>query len=122
MWGESEQRSHSGELAGRGRIGALSNGASWVAGELRGVCPWDIGWGCWGAGTLTVDAMRGARSQKPQRRTGLRELRSRWSIISIRTFRGSAGFYSPVAAATAAAVAEAGAGNNVRVLEGPPRQ
>lgn len=46
---------------------------------------------------------------------------SPWSMISIRTFPGSAGFYSPVVAATAA-VAEAGAGNNVRVLEGPPRQ
>lgn len=43
-------------------------------------------------------------------------------MLSIRTFPGSAGFYSSVAAATAAAVAEAGAGNNVRVLEGPQRQ
>ena len=43
-------------------------------------------------------------------------------IISTRTFPGSAGFYSPAAAATAAVVAEAGAGNNVRVLEGRQRQ
>ena len=46
---------------------------------------------------------------------------SRRSIMSIRTFPRSEGFYSRVAAATAA-VAAAGAGNNVRVLEGPPRQ
>lgn len=46
---------------------------------------------------------------------------SRRSIISIRTFPGSEAFYNPVAAATAA-VAAAGAGNKVQVLEGPPRQ
>lgn len=83
--------------------------------ELRGFCPWDITLGLLEAGTLTVEAITGARSQKPQWRTWLPALRSRRSIISIRTFPDSAGFYSPVAAATAVAVATAGAGNNVRV-------
>lgn len=120
--GEPGQRNRSGELAGRAGIGALCNEASLGRRPVEGRLSPGCRLGLLGAGTLTVDAIRGAGSRKPQRRTGLRAPRSRWSIISIRTFRGSVGFYSPVAAATAAAVAEAGAGNNVRVLEGPPRQ
>lgn len=69
-------------------------------------------------GALTADAVRGARSPRLWQRTGA-------DVVSVYNehphLSPLGGLYSRVAAATAA-VAAAGAGNNVRVLEGPPRQ
>lgn len=55
--GRTEEQSRSGEMARRVGIQTPCIGAFWVTAELRRVCPWDLGWGYCGAGTLTVDAI-----------------------------------------------------------------